>query len=41
MARLVWLGVQSSGDIDVFEQKKGCLSLLLAFIVSTKHYLRM
>ncbi|KAJ3053557.1 hypothetical protein HK097_003986 [Rhizophlyctis rosea] len=40
MARLTWLGVQSNGEHDVFEQKKGCLSLLLAFVVATKHYLR-
>ncbi|KAJ3028610.1 hypothetical protein HDV00_010166 [Rhizophlyctis rosea] len=40
LARLVWIGVPADGHPEVSEQKKGCLALLLAFTVATKHYLR-
>lgn len=39
IARFVWVGVQPRNERDALE-KKGCMNLLLAFAVATKHYLR-
>ncbi|KAI8911344.1 Bestrophin, RFP-TM, chloride channel-domain-containing protein [Powellomyces hirtus] len=39
LARFVWIGVLTKTDKQDLE-KKGCMNLLLAFAVATKHYLR-
>ncbi|TPX65030.1 hypothetical protein SpCBS45565_g05431 [Spizellomyces sp. 'palustris'] len=39
LARFIWIGVQGRDEHQNME-KKGCMNLLLAFAVATKHYLR-
>ncbi|KAI8819833.1 Bestrophin, RFP-TM, chloride channel-domain-containing protein [Fimicolochytrium jonesii] len=39
LARFIWIGVKTD-DLKAVLEKKGCMNLLLAYAVSTKHYLR-